>query len=416
MAKKWNTELIQEYLDTNHKGYSVSGNYLNTKSKLTFTCPKNHVAVKDFSDFRETKNKCNECRLISLRSSHLSNFYDEIKNSNYKVIAFICDLRVLVQCPNNHDIYEVKTSNFISGKRCPRCSWDRFAEERKNSYDDVKNYIESFGYILHSDEYINNESHLEVSCVNGHSKYRVIYNNFLKGHRCPYCTNSYKIPYEEIKERAKSIGFELITTETEYENTKTNLTLKCKKGHISNKTASSLHGCLYCHFENNRGENSSCWQGGITSINEYLRNYIDEWKWNSLKGTDFKCDIECTNENLEVHHLIPFSSLSEKMFEILNIDKRPTISGYSQDELALMRKTINQLHMKKLGVPLNKEVHFLFHQIFGYRNTDEEQYIFFKNNYNKFKSGEFTIQEYKSYLERSNKDEYSSKETNSRSK
>ena len=55
-------------------------------------------------------------------------------------------------------------------------------------FQDVKNYIENFGYTLISQEYINAHTKMIVECPEGH-RYEVNYNNFKTGKRCKECSS-----------------------------------------------------------------------------------------------------------------------------------------------------------------------------------------------------------------------------------
>jgi len=60
---------------------------------------------------------------------------------------------------------------------------------KKLKYEDVKNYIESYGYQLVSKEYKDSHNKLKVQCPKGHI-YEVSFYNFKIGRRCPYCAKN----------------------------------------------------------------------------------------------------------------------------------------------------------------------------------------------------------------------------------
>ena len=55
---------------------------------------------------------------------------------------------------------------------------------KKLSFEYVKNFIESENYKLISEEYVNNRTHLDIKCPDGHI-YKVKFNVFQSGSRCP---------------------------------------------------------------------------------------------------------------------------------------------------------------------------------------------------------------------------------------
>lgn len=119
--------------------------------------------------------------------------YEEIKryieSFGYELISKQCNKakeKVLLKCPNGH-LWEVRYDSFKSGNRCSECRKENMNKKFKASYEDVKMYIESFGYELLSDEYINGYQKLELKCPNGH-KYNANFHNFKGGkRRCPMC-------------------------------------------------------------------------------------------------------------------------------------------------------------------------------------------------------------------------------------
>ena len=103
----------------------------------------------------------------------------------------------------------------------------------KLKYEFVKEQIENSGYKLLSKEYIGVLSNLKVECPKGH-QYKVTYNNFQQGYRCPICFGNnqrqrQKFTYEYIKEQFEKEGYELLSKE--YVNTFSKLKVECDKKH-----------------------------------------------------------------------------------------------------------------------------------------------------------------------------------------
>lgn len=63
---------------------------------------------------------------------------------------------------------------------------------KKITYEEIKQYIESFGYELLSDEYINSKEKIKIKCNNNHI-YESSWNRFKSGRRCPYCSKNKNI-------------------------------------------------------------------------------------------------------------------------------------------------------------------------------------------------------------------------------
>ena len=154
-----------------------------------------------------------------------------------------------------------------------------------------------------------------------------------------------------------------------------------KKSQISNKNYCSVE----CMGEDRKtlysGDNNQNWKGGITNISEYLRHNIREWKSETLKLHNYRCDISESNKNLIIHHLYNFSDILYELFNIVDLEIKDVISEYSDDELELLKAKCLELHYKYgLGVCLTEELHKEFHSIYGKKKNTVDQYVEFKNN------------------------------------
>lgn len=133
-----------------------------------------------------------------------------------------------------------------------------------------------------------------------------------------------------------------------------------------------------------KGNKSPNWKGGISTLVPFFRGQLFEWKIKSLEKYGFKCAF--TNENngdLEIHHLYKnFSDILEKTFDMVGLEIKDTIEDYSENEIKKLVKVFNELHFKYgLGVPLSKDIHKLFHIIYGLNNNTKEQFEEFKKRY-----------------------------------
>ena len=158
---------------------------------------------------------------------------EEYKNmhSNLKMI-----------CNKGHEI-EKSFVSLKSGRGCPKCSGKIL------TYNEVKSYIESQGYELLSDKYINATSKLKLKCSHNHV-FEKSWNNF-KNHnqRCPICKKKNGIDsgftYEEVKEYIESFGYKLISKE--YKDCKHYISIECPK-----------HGIWEVTFDNFKNRKSRC--------------------------------------------------------------------------------------------------------------------------------------------------------------
>lgn len=164
-------------------------------------------------------------------------------------------------------------------------------------YEDVKNKVESQGWILLEEDYFGNRStKLKCMCPKGHIQYRSI-SAFDQKRNCKFCfMDSRKTNFDFIKETLESRGWILL--ETEYINSHTKMKCICPNGHIQEKTWGYFvanTGCIIC----------SKWKYSKESVVEYLGkdgyfllsdNYID---------TKTEIEIMCPRQHI---YCVRFSS------------------------------------------------------------------------------------------------------------
>jgi hypothetical protein len=149
-------------------------------------------------------------------------------------------------------------------------------------------------------------------------------------------------------------------------------------------------GCNYCSYElkgeNMRGSNHPNWNGGSSSLNQYLRNFIADWKQNTLKLYKYKCCL--TNGlDLKIHHLYGMNIIIKETLNELKLDLKESVNLYSDEDLSQIVLLIIQKHeFYGLGVLLNSKIHRLFHSLYLNKDNTPEQFEEFKI---RLKLGEF---------------------------
>lgn len=126
----------------------------------------------------------------------------------------------------------------------------------KHTYEYVKNYIESYGYKLLSENYINNSTKMNMECPNGH-KLEMHFNNFLQGKRCAKCQGRKPYSYEEVKnfiEVESNSGCKLLSNKFENNNTELEILCSCEQNIFKVDFAHFLHNnkrqCNICGRKN----------------------------------------------------------------------------------------------------------------------------------------------------------------------
>lgn len=254
------------------------------------------------------------------------------------------------------------------------------------------------GYLLLPFVYINANEKIPFICtkhIDDGIQYGTAYNLSIETRNncyscmCEKISENLTFSYDEVKDIIEHNGKNKLISDRYTSAKDRNLEILCancmKNTYITslNKYTTSNHiMCNDCGIKMRSGENHFNWNGGITKINSYLRNAIKEWKEDSLKHANYKCDISGKSGNLAIHHLTKsFRDIVKETFEIIGIDIYPEIKYYTLDELELISKTCLELHYKYgLGVCMLNEYHVLFHTIYGKFNNTIEQYNEFKND------------------------------------
>jgi hypothetical protein len=116
------------------------------------------------------------------------------------------------------------------------------------------------------------------------------------------------------------------------------------------------------------------------SLSKYIRGKIWNWKKQSMEDCDYKC-VFTGSKDFQIHHLYNVSSILNDIFETYNIERKDDLTEYSNEELDnIVELFIIEQNKYPLGVCISKDIHVLFHSLYGqYRNTPEQWYQFEKD-------------------------------------
>ena len=108
------------------------------------------------------------------------------EEQGYKLLSKYKNNRTpnIMKCPHGHITDTMTLWSFQKGCRCPKCS-----HKAKLTYEEVKQYFESYGYKLLSTKYIGANEKLKVECPKGH-RFEISYAKFYTGRRCSVCNMS----------------------------------------------------------------------------------------------------------------------------------------------------------------------------------------------------------------------------------
>lgn len=276
--------------------------------------------------------------------------FEDVPHGSDKFIDVKCDY-----C--NKKIFPKQIKKYYSGRKiiakdcCNDCRKQKAYEARIEKYGYFNAYVNGYTVEKHKEKYQKEkgrEIFQQVKDIFNEKDYTLLSEEYINNHT----------PIEYICNKHSKFGRQSITW----------IHLKAGKG------------CYYCGLDKTRGENNGNWNGGITSLNAFLRHAIKPWVNDSLKNGDYKCDISGEKGFIEVHHVYKnFKDIVEETLCITNLDVRQNIGDYFNEELDLMSKTCLDLHYKYgLGVCVLKEYHIGFHSFYGIHNNTLEQYIEYK--------------------------------------
>ena len=116
------------------------------------------------------------------------------------------------------------------------------------------------------------------------------------------------------------------------------------------------------------------------SLSKYIRGHIWQWKKDSMKKCNYKC-VFTGSKDFQIHHLYGVSNILNDIINKYKIVIKNNINDYSDDELKyILEKFICEQSKYPLGVCVKKEVHVMFHSLYGqYYNTPEQWYQFEKD-------------------------------------
>lgn len=403
---------VKTYVES--RGYKLlSKEYKNNKQELNFACKDGHELAMKLNQFKNCTIPCKVCR------SKKENNKWRLKYSYVDVKKYIedqsCKLltteeeyintreKLAIQCNKGH-IFNMEFHIFKQNHGCPECANENLREKFAFTYEYVKNYIETEsgnGYTLISHEYINSQSPLIVMCPKGH-QYPVRFDSFKNSEsRCKQCLGLSRLDGQFVYNEFINKGLTPMFKPEEYKNNSSSLPYICLKHkdksiqYISfDRLSRATCGCFYCGYEKvaegMKGEKHPLWKGGITSLHHRLRNEleINNWKLESLKSNNYKCILTgYSGKNLNVHHLFGFSLILQKVLTNSKLRRYKTAKEYTDSEYSLIKSGIIEEHNLLLGVPIRKDLHKLFHNLYGSNYTIPEQFEDFKQ---RFLKGEFT--------------------------
>lgn len=292
------------------------------------------------------------------------------------------DDRTTIECIKGHS-YKSSYNSLLRGDGCKVCA-------KLKPYYEIKELLESEGYeILNKAEDFKGsaKTKMRYKCPNGHINSSVC-SSLRAGSRCNDCAlekvrDMHRFDKNKVIELINSNGFKINRFIEEYKNCKSRVSVTCTKGHTYDTRIENVlyrKNCRICGRLNAKGENHYLWNGK-TNMSEYMRSNLETWKNNVLKNSGYKCFITGKNGKFEVHHQINFSDILDETLKDLNLDYQEKVEDYGDDLQNIIDLCLKKHYEYELGIVMLKDIHKLFHSVYGIKNNTMEQVLEFKQDY-----------------------------------
>ena len=125
------------------------------------------------------------------------------------------------------------------------------------------------------------------------------------------------------------------------------------------------------------GELNGRWKGGINDTYSELRSDTKDWFNESMEFCNYSCVV--TNGEFDnVHHTTAFRDIVDEGFKLTNISVQQKVCDYPQEDFDELRSVLKDLHtLYGYGACINKDVHKLFHDNYGYTNFSPFDFLDF---------------------------------------
>lgn len=254
--------------------------------------------------------------------------------------------------------------NYLNGKKLPRKLWTEKEDEII-----IKHYRDYTGKELH-EKFFPERTIRAVECraaklgANGKTEEAKI--------------RSRNYQNDEWKDKISNSKKEYFKTHDNWWKGKKRSPENCKKISNIRKKAGYWKGNDNPRHKNPlNGEKNGRWKGGILATYLELRSETKDWMNSSMEFCNYRCVI--TNDKFDnVHHTTAFRDIVDEVFNMMGIELKAQVCDYSDDEFKSIRSNVKLAHASYgYGACLNKNVHKLFHDLYGYTKISPYDFLDF---------------------------------------
>ena len=374
---KWLYEDVKNYVEE-HGCKLLSNEYVNMHTKMSIQCPCGNSFEREFTKFIHQSKVCPDCgRKQAVEKKKQKNI-----GKKYGRLTIIKEVIDKEKTETNHTTYwlcqcecgntcVVGLNNLTSETTCScgECFKRELIGKKFNKLTVVSVNEEESSKIRGRQRY----TYFNCLCDCGNTT-TVGVNSLGKTISCG-CAWSEKMYKDYTGERfGKLVAVRPTEYRSCYESDSTCGNViwewKCDCGNMYysayyNVSKAKLPSCGCWYEEWRGGENCGHWKGGVSEVDRTLRNIIEReitWKQDCLEYYNYTCDITGQRGGrLEVHHLTSFSTIVEDAHKLNNIERKPHIGDYTQEDWSIIKQYVVDQHCVENGVVLSKDIHTEFH-------------------------------------------------------
>lgn len=259
MAAKLTLSSIKEQFELENY-HLISDSYTNRDQELKYECPNNHFGNTTWTRWNAGA-RCPKCVNKAKKNSFekiLKAFEDEgytLLTPTYENVG----QRLEFQCPQGHKASTTFRA-WKQGVRCKFCDFQKRADRRRLTIEEVRLAFEKEQYILLEDKYIDCTTKMKYECPKKHLS-QITWDGWQHGTRCRFCgyekvsRDTTEITIEQVKRSFKLEGYTLLSNEFIHRLEK--LKFICPRNHHSETTWGRWcqgHRCGICSTNTSQAE------------------------------------------------------------------------------------------------------------------------------------------------------------------
>lgn len=222
-------------------GECISENYTRITAPLKFKCSKGHC----WEVVAQNIKKGTWCPKCAGRNKGIEDCIEFALSKNGKCLSSSFNKysdKIKWECKNNH-IWEASVTQVLTkGHWCPKCSHALIGQKTKLSKEEINERLRKRGFEILTTNITNTQQRADFQCFKGH-KWTAVLANVLTRTGCPHCSGSI-FDFEKLKQIALKKGGKCLSSV--YINSSTKLSWKCSEGHQWEATSNMIQKGTWC--------------------------------------------------------------------------------------------------------------------------------------------------------------------------